>query len=509
MSKKRNMPLKLTQEGVNILNMVNRELNFQDHTRFSECKSPELLVLKGDKAVLTDSYTTANRGIDYSLANDLVTPQNLFKGYPYLAFLSQNGIMNAIISTLADEALSNWITLRGENDQAKVINYCEQRFKELDVRNVLRNALRINYTYGGAAIFFDFDDPEEDLHKEWHLVPGVTVAKDKKLRYVRVLEPFYCVPTMINTSHPLEKDFFVPSIYQVYNTQLHASRLKILITHEVTLFLKPLYNYFGFPLIQLCEKYVERYEETAADVFGIVKNMKLLHIQTNLMGILAPEHDEAFGAASQFLLNRIRMIKENRDNSSVLLTDKETEGVEQFEMTVSGLNEILTTAMEQMCIIPKLPATKLLGITPAGMNQAGESDLNNFDDEITKVKENYLRHIIDFFIDIFYAEFTGKENNGRVRFEFNQLHERQMQESRIKSNEINDISILKGAGIIDTKESRNMVSDLGYNIDPNKKIEVEAENDDIEQKIVTTPEQNAEKSVKGDKGELDGKGFDR
>lgn len=506
MAKKQKNQVKLTETSLAILNAVNAELNPVKSQPVIALKSPELLVLKEDKAILTDNYTTANQTIDYGMIDNLVFPENLFKGYPYLAFLSQNGIMNAIISTLADEALSNWITLIGENDQAEVIKYCERRFKELDVRNVLRNALRVNYIYGGSTIFFDFGDNDSDLNKSWFLLPGVTVTKEKKLKYVRVLEPFYCVPTYINTSHPLEKDFFVPSIYSVYGTEVHATRLKVLITHEVTLFLKPLYNYFGFPLIQLCEKYVERYEETAADVFGIVKNMKLLHIQTNLMGILAPENGEVFGMASEFLINRMQMIKENRDNSSVLLTDKETESVEQFEMSLSGLNEILTTAMEQMCIIPKLPATKLLGITPAGMNQAGESDLNNFDDEITKVKENYLRHIIDFFIDIFYAEFTEQENKGRVRFEFNQLHERQMQESRIKSNEVNDISILKGAGIIDVEESRVMVSDLGYNIDPNRKIDTETSDND---EFKATPEQNAEKSVKGDKGELDGKGFDR
>ena len=156
-------------------------------------------------------------------------------GYPELAKLSScDDIISKAIDILTRECLSKWghinaeisdATLNDEARQAKaneIIEYLENRLKELNLRSLLYTACKKAFGFGGVGIYLAFKG-NQDLSKE---VIISKETKDNKLIDIRVVEPWLFAPSQVNFSNPLEPDYMKPKTWYVTGAgMVHNSRL--------------------------------------------------------------------------------------------------------------------------------------------------------------------------------------------------------------------------------------------------------------------------------------------
>ena len=74
--------------------------------------------------------------------------------------------------------------------------------------------------------------------------------------------------------------------------------------------------------------------------------------------------------------------------------------MENLPYNFGGLSDIYRECMLDMAGAAEIPATKLFGRSPDGMNATGESDLQNYYDMISSLQERMLRPALDKLLPV-------------------------------------------------------------------------------------------------------------
>ncbi len=92
---------------------------------------------------------------------------------------------------------------------------------------------------------------------------------------------------------------------------------------------------------------------------------------------------------------------ENRLRTSfgIQLLSKD-DSLENHPYSFTGLSDIYEQFMMDMAGAAEIPATKLFGRSPAGMNATGESDLRNYYESIAQMQERMLRPALEKLVPI-------------------------------------------------------------------------------------------------------------
>jgi len=348
-------------------------------------------------------------GIGYNLPKAVTSMVDTgFIGYAALAMLlSTNGILNAICKTLSTEMLRKWIEFivvnNEDNDDInervnKRIVELEKEFERLDVRATIQKALYHTFAFGGSYIApaigknIDYINPDEETLKELEselIIDDVSIGKGD-LQYITAIEPMWVVPIRYDTTNPFNEFFYKPEFFSVMGKTTHYSRLLKFIYNEAPDIFKPTYLFNGVPLIQYCMPYVSDFESIRKAVTFIVQRYNLNVLKTNVEKTITSDDPIIRGQLKQ----RIQIFNATQANAGTIAIDKDEE-FSQINMTLAGLKDLESQAAEFMCIVPKIPATKLLGVSPQGFNSTGEHELTSFYDLCMSLNEEIVRpHLI-------------------------------------------------------------------------------------------------------------------
>jgi hypothetical protein len=102
-----------------------------------------------------------------------------------------------------------------------------------------------------------------------------------------------------------------------------------------------------------------------------------------------------------FDMNRIK-------NSSGLLVMGSDDNYEQHPYSFAGIAEVYESFMLDMAGAAEIPATKLYGRSPQGMNSTGESDMNNYYEKLAQLQENQLRPAIEKLLPVMAMSLWGE-----------------------------------------------------------------------------------------------------
>lgn len=397
-----------------------------------------------------------------------------FPGYPVLAAMSQSSDYRAVAETTATEMTREWgrfkiddpdadhgsdltdteieaFKLKKEDEAAarqNKINQINDAFEEYGVREMVRRAIEVELGMGRAQIYIKLDHIDDSL-------PFVTDPRGVKkgaLKGFRLIEPMWSTPSAYNAYDPTEADFYIPNQWFVLGKPVHADRLMTLIMRPVPDILKPAYNFGGISMFQLMKPYVERYQRTADSVAQIVQAFSLTILSTDMSGILANGESDANLWLRAGIFNRFR------DNSGMMLLDKESEEISQINTPLTSLPELLTNSQEQMAAPSHTPLVKLTGSTPAGLNASSDGEIRVYYDYLMAQNESNIRPIIKKFSDLIQLDLFG-EIDPAITWEFNplyQLNEKELAETQ----EINgrNAAQLVTASIVSPQEARKALS---------------------------------------------------
>lgn len=308
-----------------------------------------------------------------------------FPGFPLLAELSQRPEYRHMTETIAREMTRKWCKLETagkEADKSDRLAAIETEFQRLDVRARFRTAAEHDGFFGRGHLYLDTgasDDPAE-LATPLPLSP--TKIRKRGLLRLTAVEPLWTYPAAYNSTAPLKPDYYEPQAWYVMGKTVHISRFLTFVSRELPDILKPAYSFAGLSLSQMAQPYVENWIRTRQSVGDLVHSFSVSGLKTNLAATLA-------GATNnQPLQARAALFNNNRDNSGMMLIDKETEEFFNVSTPLGGLDHLQAQAQEQMASVSSIPLVKLLGITPSGLNATSEDEIRVFYDFILALQEH-------------------------------------------------------------------------------------------------------------------------
>lgn len=367
--------------------------------------------------------------------------------YAESASLASDSIIHNAITKYCNEVFRKGgeIIINLENkeleNEAKV--YIENRLKELEFFDKLKEAMFTSLIYGGAFLFIDVNS--EDLSKE--LIIRKEVFQNNKINGFVVVTPDLCAPASVNSYNPLSYDYMKPSLWNIGGNIINSNRLVKLVIFDIPLLLKPLYNYFGVSLCQFMRPYVASADVARQALSDIFLRFKTDVIQTDLIKVNPQE-----------AVARAKAINKTRNNLSLLLLSND-ENFVQTITSLSGLDKIVAQLLENVAVSARMPSVKLLGLTPSGFNSTGDFDLNSYYDEIMSLQNAIIKPIIEKVLHLLSLE-LGLDIYPEYNFELLEKNTK-LEKGQIDNLQADLVSKLIQAGIITQEQGFQILQKNG------------------------------------------------
>ena len=188
-----------------------------------------------------------------------------------------------------------------------------------------------------------------------------------------------------------------PSANICYGTvKIHHSRVLRFVGRELPYMEMVAENYWGASELEHIWDELQKRNATSANIAQLVfqaniTTLKMGHLGQHLAMGTEKQRQEALQA----------METENRLRTSFgLQIMNKDDSLENHSYSFGGLSEIYEAFMMDMAGAAEIPATKLFGRSPQGMNSTGEADLRNYYDMIAQMQERYLRPALEKLVPV-------------------------------------------------------------------------------------------------------------
>lgn len=273
-------------------------------------------------------------------------------------------LAKAAVDMPIDDALTGRRLWQADVDISGQIEAEEDR---LDLYQKVDRAKKLAYRDGGAAIFMDTGAQDLSLPIEQSLSPG-------QLRKLIVF------PRREMSPGPIERDIQLdgygrPQYWSIASTgvlstlRIHPSRFAFflgdtILDENVSVGSFPLW---GDSVLESRLNAIRDAESVIANTAEMVyeANVDVLAIE-GLMQIMASGNEEN-------LIRRLQLMRQGKSVSKMLIRDA-TESYDRKTINFSGLPQVLQEMTQVAAGALKIPATRLWGRAPAGMNATGEGD---------------------------------------------------------------------------------------------------------------------------------------
>jgi hypothetical protein len=268
------------------------------------------------------------------------------------------------------------------------------------VKQELTNALRWARLYGGALALMVIRGEEDRLDEP--LDPDLLLPDC--FQGLLVLDRTCGIqPSPELVSDLDDPDFGLPESYTVnLNTEpmgpaeIHHSRVLRFIGRELPQMEMVRENYWGASEMEHIQDELLKRSATSANIAQLV-------FQANITTLKMSDFGELLGAGTEEQRRSVEyaMSLENRFRTSfgIQLLSRD-DALETHPYSFAGLSDIYEQFMMDMAGAAEIPATRLFGRSPQGMNATGESDLRNYCDMIASLQERQLRPALEKLLPV-------------------------------------------------------------------------------------------------------------
>lgn len=328
--------------------------------------------------------------IDQVTANDL---------YVY------NWLAAKVIDIPIDDATRKWISLQIADAEKK--EEIEEIINEFDVKGATNLAAKWARVFGGAVILaiIEGDDQEEPLDVE-RIKPG-------SLKNFIVLDRYNIYPDSVNRDI-LSGNFGQPEFYTVSRDgqRIHHSRLVKFEGIIPTIMELEQQNYWGTSLFTKVFEPISDSQIVSQSINNLVYESNVdVYMINGLNELIAEGRDD-------LVVKRLKIAHEMKGTINGIALDKE-DGYEKKSNTFTTLPDIDDRFMQKVSGASGIPMTRLIGVSPSGMNATGESDMQNYYDEVQSLQENVLRPKIDWLFKIVMA--SALSETEEIKYDFRPL----------------------------------------------------------------------------------------
>ena len=285
-------------------------------------------------------------------------------------------IVQKVCSVIPEDAMNDLTIEAPELDQDR-LDQLNRAIVKTDVRMKIIEAFKWARLYGGAAGIIMLDGNDEDLERPLRvrdILPG-------SFRGIYVVDRWSGIyPSTELVSNHRSRDFGTPKYYEVRDEsgviayRVHHSRVLRFTGEKMPFYEEIAEQYWGTSAIEAMFDDLVRRD-------NITHNIANLTFKACLSVYEIENLDQVFASASANVQRRmysmIQAMSILESNLGVKLVNK-GDSVQQLQYSFGGLPEGLDGAMLDVAGSTGIPATRLFGRSPAGMNSTGESDMLNY-----------------------------------------------------------------------------------------------------------------------------------
>ena len=178
--------------------------------------------------------------------------------------------------------------------------------------------------------------------------------------------------------------------------RIHHSRVLRFIGRELPRMETIAENYWGASELEHIWEELQKRSATSANIAQLIFQANITTLKMGNLG----EH-LAFGDENMRNTLMETLQNENRLRTSYgLQLMSSDDSLENHSYSFGGLSEIYEAFMMDMAGAAEIPATKLFGRSPQGMNSTGEADLRNYYDTIAEMQERHLRPALEKLLPV-------------------------------------------------------------------------------------------------------------
>lgn len=303
--------------------------------------------------------------------------------YQEMEFLAEEPFIQNIIDTKVQDIIGNKGNFKLLNEFPNpdgILDKLNSKLDELRFWDVLREATTNALVYGGSIIYVKTGQDAS--------APIISAGgKDNAYRGMNI-ESLLVFPgrnvTGVpgNLADPTDPYYMVPKHWLLQGIRIDATQVVPLIYQDVPKNRKYYYNFLGMSLIQKVAPFVRKLETVYELAIEYASKMRTLHIATDATFTNPAE-------AYKQLLN----IKHYLNNQGVIATSTKDQ-VNALSIPPSGFHELCNFSAQLLASVARIPATKILGYAPAGLNNTGEYDLKTYYDVIEGYQKTYLCQVM-------------------------------------------------------------------------------------------------------------------
>lgn len=323
-------------------------------------------------------------------------------------------VPSRIVDKVVKDATQQKPTLIIEDDSnGDQANDIISAFEDLNLFSKLKQAAKWGRLFGFGAVQLLTDD----ITNPDDLQLPLDIDRVNQVRAAVVYERRDIAYVWSWTSDPLDPNYALPEVYVVrprvgafYGSEMlvHHSRMLIFEGQETPKYTRLLNMGFSLSVLQRPKKIIEQHEMTWAAVSNILQDAAQAVFKTsNVIGSVAAGN-ENYITARMIYLNRFRSV------ARALVIDKDKEDFERKDYSFSGYEGLIDKFIQRLCMAAEMPATVLFGVSPAGMNATGESDIKLWEKTVGTWAVDNLQPKWEKLVCIFGKQFGLTDENWSI-----------------------------------------------------------------------------------------------
>lgn len=325
--------------------------------------------------------------------------QRLTRNYNLLNSLyREHWIMRRIVDIIPGDMLKNWITITTEVDP-KALKRIDLVLRRTQLIQKIKTGMQWGRLYGGAVGVMLIKGQGYDLAEPVDLdriMPGDFCGITVLDRWNGVSPSGELIGDISDPEYGLPKYYLVTDTVSGVTTKIHNSRVLRFIGDDLPYWESQSEEQWGASVIESVFDELKKRDNVSWNIAQLTFMASLRVLKMNDLGQTLSATDEQTQAE---LYKTIQAQNWLMSNSGVQVLDKE-DGFETHQYTFGGISEVYQQFMMDISGAAQIPATKLFGRAPAGMNATGESDLQNYYDMIGQEQESKLCPILNKLLPI-------------------------------------------------------------------------------------------------------------
>jgi phage-related protein (TIGR01555 family) len=303
-----------------------------------------------------------------------------------LARLYYNALVRKIIDTPAEEAVKNWIKIKGDTEDCLAI----QMHDDLNTEEHFANGLRWSRLFGGSAVLMTINDGgtlEDELNEKNIMEIEALRVYDK--REVIINEP------MLMNDDPYSKNYGLPEWIQICPQSggmpfyVHRSRVLTFDGDPIPNDERARRSGWGLPTMQGLFDAIAHNDDSYSTGRLLLERMSQAIVMLNGLNEKI-ETDEG----SEVVKQRLDLIDLARSIRNIMALDKEDE-FKVFNVPLTNVPEMIDRFGMFVSALANIPYTMLFGRNTSGLNSNDQSQLENFYSFVGRMQKRRLKGNVD------------------------------------------------------------------------------------------------------------------